>query len=143
MNTTVMPTSTTEPPFEPRHRKRSRGALLFFTVLWIVLISAGVYGAKTYSDHIQQQVTIKLEQQTNAQLTRIEQDYTERIGKLEQDVAAQFTALEDQLQVLNELLTFAKDNADNNTDNSNKLYSQLAEVKKQLNALKKNLDVLK
>jgi hypothetical protein len=51
--------------------------------------------------------------------------------------------MESKIQTLNELLTFAKDNADSKTDNSNKLYTQLAEVKKQLNELKRNLDVLK
>ena len=44
---------------------------------------------------------------------------------------------------LNQLLTFAKDNASAKTDNSNKLYTQLSEVKKQLALLEKNLELLK
>jgi len=44
---------------------------------------------------------------------------------------------------LNELLTFARDNASEDTDNSNLLYTQLNEVKAKLEQLQKQLDVLK
>jgi hypothetical protein len=51
--------------------------------------------------------------------------------------------LEAKVEQLNQLLAFTKDNASSKVDNSNQLYSQLAEVKKKLEELQKNLDVLK
>ena len=124
-------------------RRKRKGAAIFFAILWLALIAGGVYGTKWYSDRIQQQVSADLERQTAAQIAAMQQDYDGRIAKLETDFAEQMAQLESQVQTLNELLTFAKDNADTKTDNSNKLYTQLAEVKKQLNDLKKSLDVLK
>jgi peptidoglycan hydrolase CwlO-like protein len=124
-------------------RKNKRSSLIFYAIVWIILISAGVAGAKTYSDHIQQQVSADLHRQTASQIAVMQQDYDSRLTKLENSYKAQLTQMEGKIQALNELLTFAKDNADSKTDNSNKLYTQLAEVKKQLNELKKTLDVLK
>ncbi|MFB9275363.1 hypothetical protein [Cohnella cellulosilytica] len=124
-------------------RRKRTGAAIFFAILWLALIAGGVYGTKWYSDRIQRQVSADLERQTAAQLAAMQQDYESRFAQLETDFEEQMTQLESQVQTLNELLTFAKDNADTKTDNSNKLYTQLAEVKKQLNELKKSLDVLK
>lgn len=124
-------------------RRRTRGALIFYAILWIVLVSAGVAGAKGYSDHIQQQVSADLARQTASQIAVMQQDYDSRLTKLEAGYTEQLTQMEGKIEALNELLTFTKDNADSKTDNSNKLYTQLAEVKKQLNELKKSLDVLK
>ncbi|RED76746.1 hypothetical protein [Cohnella phaseoli] len=128
---------------ERSSKRKHKGAAFFFVILWIALIAGGVYGTKWYSDRIQQQVSAKLEHQTAAQIATMQQDYEGRIAKLETGFQEQMKQLESQVQTLNELLTFAKDNADTKTDNSNKLYTQLAEVKKQLNELKKSLDVLK
>jgi len=124
-------------------RRNRRGAALFFVMLWLVLIAGGAYGAKWYSDRIQDRVSANLADQTASRIALMQEDYDERITKLENDYKEQMTQMEGKIQALNELLTFAKDNADTKTDNSNKLYTQLAEVKKQLNELKKNLDVLK
>ncbi|MCC3376206.1 hypothetical protein [Cohnella sp. REN36] len=124
-------------------RKRTKGPLLFYAVLWTVLIAAGVLGAKAYSDHIQRQVAADLERQTAVQISAMQQDYTSRIAALESGYQQSIAQMESKIEALNELLTFAKDNADTKTDNSNKLYTQLAEVKKQLAELKKSLDVLK
>jgi hypothetical protein len=52
------------------------------------------------------------------------------------------TKLQIKIDSFNELLAFAKDNANSRTDNSNQLYTQLAEVKKKLDELKNSLDVL-
>lgn len=127
---------------ETPHRKR-RGAFFLFAILWLVLIACGVAGAKWYSDRIQQEVASDLERQTASQISLMQQDYDERMTKLENGYKAQLAQMESKIQSLNELLTFTKDNMDTKTDNSNKLYTQLAEVKKQLNELKKSLDVLK
>jgi len=128
---------------ERSSRRRRKGAALFFVLLWMALIAGGVYGTKWYSDRIQQQVSANLERQTAAQIAAMQKDYESRIAELEAGFQEQMAQLDGQVQTLNELLTFAKDNADTKTDNSNKLYTQLAEVKKQLNELKKSLDVLK
>jgi uncharacterized coiled-coil protein SlyX len=124
-------------------RKRTRVAILFYVFLWILLVGSGVAGAKLYSDHIQQEVSADLERQTAKQIAVMQQDFTSRLAELETSYTDQLTQMQSKIQALNELLTFTKDNADSKTDNSNKLYSQLAEVQKQLNELKKSLDVLK
>ncbi|MFC5471398.1 hypothetical protein ACFPPD_22165 [Cohnella suwonensis] len=125
----------------PRNKKR--GAFLFFLLLWVVLIACGTLGAKWYSDRIQQRVALDVSRQTAAQISEMQQLYDSRIAKMETGYQEQIAKMESKIQSLNELLTFAKDNADTKTDNSNKLYTQLAEVKKQLADLKKSLDVLK
>ncbi|MCD9024947.1 hypothetical protein [Cohnella silvisoli] len=124
-------------------RKKTRSALILYFIVWIVLIGAGVAGAKAYSDRIQSQVSADLERQTASQISVMQQDYDSRLTKLENGYKEQLTRMEGKIQALNELLTFTKDNADSKMDNSNKLYTQLAEVKKQLSELKKTLDVLK
>jgi len=143
MRDSALQTAVNDTYLEPRTRKRNRGVFIFFALLWIALIAGGVAGAKMYSDRIQQQVSADLERQTAAQITLMQQNYDSRMTKLEQDYKEQLAVMESKIEALNELLTFAKDNADSKTDNSNKLYTQLAEVKKQLNELKKSLDVLK
>jgi hypothetical protein len=141
-DSTLQPANLDAYPNTPQ-RKRTRSALFFYALVWIVLVAAGIAGAKAYSDHIQQQVSADLKRQTASQIAAMQQDYDSRMTKLENGYKAQLTQMEGKILALNELLTFAKDNAASKTDNSNKLYTQLAEVKKQLNELKKTLDVLK
>jgi hypothetical protein len=141
-DSTLQPATLDANPNTPP-RKKKRSAIFFYALLWTVLVASGIAGAKAYSDHIQQQVSADLERQTASQIAIMQQNYDTRMTKLENDYKAQLTQMEGKIQALNELLTFTKDNADNKTDNSNKLYTQLAEVKKQLNELKKTLDVLK
>ncbi|KQO18144.1 hypothetical protein [Paenibacillus sp. Leaf72] len=126
-----------------RRRKRSNRAFFVFVIVWIILISGGIMGAKWYSDKIQRDVAADLERQTSAQIAAMQQDYTQRMDKLEASYKEELAQLDAKVDALNELLTFTKDNADSKTDNSNKLYTQLNEVKKKLNELQKNLDVLK
>ncbi len=136
-------TEQTDAYRETPHRKKRRGAFFLFAILWLALIACGVAGAKWYSDRIQQEVASDLERQTASQISLMQQDYDDRMTKLENGYKEQLAQMENKIQSLNELLTFTKDNMDTKTDNSNKLYTQLAEVKKQLNELKKSLDVLK
>lgn len=126
-----------------RRKKRNGRALLVFACLWLVLIASGIYGAKWYTDRIQQTISANLERQTAGQITAMQQTYEARIEKLETNYTADIADLKAKVDALNELLTFTKDNADSKTDNSNKLYTQLNEVKKQLNELQKSLEVLK
>lgn len=126
-----------------RRKKRNGRALILFACLWLVLISSGIYGAKWYTDRIQQNISASLEQQTASQITAMQQAYEARMKELETNYTADIADLKAKVDALNELLTFTKDNADSKTDNSNKLYTQLNEVKKQLNELQKSLEVLK
>lgn len=132
-----------EPYRQPKSARRRPAALLVFLALWVVLIACGVAGAKWYSDRIQTRVSDDLEAQTASQISLMQQDYDARLTKLEADYKDRLALMESKIETLNELLTFTKDNADTKTDNSNKLYTQLADVKKQLAELKKSLDVLK
>ncbi|MDQ0115013.1 hypothetical protein [Paenibacillus harenae] len=126
-----------------RRKKRNGRALILFACLWLVLISSGIYGAKWYTDRIQQNISASLERQTASQITAMQQTYEARMKELETNYTADIADLGAKVDALNELLTFTKDNADSKTDNSNKLYTQLNEVKKQLNELQKSLEVLK
>lgn len=141
--TELQPATATEAYRQPAPKKRNASAIIMFVLLWILLISGGVAGAKWYSDSIQNEVSARLEAQTAAQIAQMQQHYDARMTQLETDYKAQLAQMESKIESLNELLTFTKDNADTKTDNSNKLYTQLAEVKKQLAELKKSLDVLK
>lgn len=107
------------------------------------MVGSGIAGAKLYSDRIQQEVTADLQQQTAHQIAAMQQQFDSQLRQLDASYTEQLTQMQGKIQALNELLTFTKDNADSKTDNSNKLYSQLAQVQKQLNELKKSLDVLK
>jgi hypothetical protein len=62
---------------------------------------------------------------------------------LKVNVNQEMASLQSKVELLNQLLAFNKDNASTKVDNSNQLYTQLAEVKKKLAELQKNLDVLK
>ncbi|QAY67062.1 hypothetical protein [Paenibacillus protaetiae] len=130
------------PTQSPRRKKNNR-AFLLFVAIWAFLIGAGISGAVIYSNHMKQQLAQELEQQTASQIAGLQADYEQRIAKMDTDYKSQLADLQTKVDALNELLNFTKDNADTKTDNSNKLYTQLSEVKKQLDALQKNLDVLK
>jgi chromosome segregation ATPase len=66
-----------------------------------------------------------------------------RMAELEAAYRAEIDAVEARVNELNELLTFVRDNATDDKDDSNLLYTQLNEVKKKLDQLQKQLDVLK
>ncbi|MCM3131506.1 hypothetical protein M3629_01840 [Paenibacillus polysaccharolyticus] len=116
-----------------------RSSVKWFLVMWIVLIALGVAGTYYYSSHLQQQMINQLQVHTQHQIDALKNDYEKQLTTISSEVAA----LQGQVQSFNELLTFTKDNASNKTDNSNKLYTQLSEVKKQLEALQKKMDLLK
>jgi len=124
-------------------QRRSNRAFIVFLILWLILISAGITGAKLYSDHLTRSMTTDINRQTNIKLTAMQKQYDERLQAAESSYKSEIAVLQGKIDALNELLTFTKDNASAKTDNSNKLFTQLSEVKKQLEQLKKNLDVLK
>ncbi|CAI6020229.1 hypothetical protein PAECIP112173_00222 [Paenibacillus sp. JJ-100] len=120
-------------------KDKTRSSVRWFMVMWILLIALGVVGTYYYSNHLQQQMINQLQAHTQHQIDTLKTDYEKQLTTISSEVAA----LQEQVQSFNELLTFTKDNASNKTDNSNKLYTQLSEVKKQLDALQKKMDLLK
>ncbi|XEC95574.1 hypothetical protein AB6A23_03095 [Paenibacillus tarimensis] len=141
MNTEIQTNASSG--LERRSRKRSRGPVILFVFLWMLLIASGVTGAVWYTEQTTEAMKAEIERQTAAQIDLMKQDYERQIKKVEESFAAEMTVLGSKVDALNELLTFAQDNANDKTDNSNKLYTQINEVKKKLNELQKSLDVLK
>ncbi|GFN33129.1 hypothetical protein [Paenibacillus xylaniclasticus] len=140
---TELRASVPAPRSERAPRKRSRLAFVLFLLIWVLLILSGITGAKLYTDHMRNELTSEINEQTKAQITLMQKKYDERLKQVEASYKDEMASMQSKVDALNELLTFTKDNANAKTDNSNKLFTQLNEVKKQLEQLKKNLDVLK
>ncbi|HBU84097.1 MULTISPECIES: hypothetical protein [Paenibacillus] len=130
-------------PSDIHHTRSAKGkagsSVKLFLVMWIVLIALGVLGTYYYSNHLQQQMINQLQTHNQQQIAALKADYEKQLTTISKEVAE----LQGQVQSFNELLTFTKDNANDKTDNSNKLYTQLSEVKKQLETLQKKMDLLK
>lgn len=130
-------------PSDIHHTRSAKGkagsSVKLFLVMWIVLIALGVLGTYYYSNHLQQQMINQLQTHNQQQIAALKADYEKQLTTISKEVAD----LQGQVQSFNELLTFTKDNANDKTDNSNKLYTQLSEVKKQLETLQKKMDLLK
>lgn len=109
---------------------------------WVVLVGSGIWGAKAYTDYLQQQIKSDLAAQIEKQLAAVQEDYQKQIGDLKQSMAADMNKLQTKIDSVNELLSFTKDSASSKIDNSNQLYTQLADVTKKLDDLKKQLDAL-
>lgn len=81
----------------------------------------------------------QLDANFQAKTEELKADYTAQLSALSTEV----NNLQSKVEAFNELLEFTKDNTTDKTDNSNKLYTQLSEVKKQLAELQKKMDLLK
>ncbi|CAN7694703.1 hypothetical protein LJR153_005576 [Paenibacillus sp. LjRoot153] len=130
----------------PRTSKATRvkkKTYVFLFVGWVMLIAVGVTATMMYTEHLRQQISTDIAQQTQQQLQVIQQDYQNQVSQLKDSVSSDMKTLQAKVDSLNELLAFTKDSANSKTDNSNQLYTQLADVKKKLDELTKNLDVLK
>ncbi|WP_310549737.1 hypothetical protein [Paenibacillus glufosinatiresistens] len=132
---------STEPSgvYPRRNTARNGSSVKWFLLFWVLVIAAGSYGTYRYTHQLKSQVLEQLTVQSQQQLAAVQADYDRKLSAL----TAEIGELQTQVQTFNELLTFTKDNANAKTDNSNKLYTQLAEVRKQLDALKKEMDLLK
>jgi len=128
---------------ERKSRKKTGPSALVFLIVWMLLIGCGIMGAIWYSEKIKQSITTELSLQTAQQIKTMQNQYDEQLKQLETDYKGSLATLQSKVDALNELLEFSKANVNDKTDNSNKLFSQLSEVKKQLNELKQILDVLK
>ncbi|MGN7761015.1 hypothetical protein [Paenibacillus sp. 22594] len=135
----MQPLAESTPIHSRSSSARSRSSVKWFLLFWILMIGLGFYAVYSYTNHLKEQVLSELGTQSQQQLTVLKTDYESRIDVLSQQVKD----LQNTVQTFNELLTFTKDNASNKTDNSNKLYTQLNEVRKQLAALQKEMDLLK
>lgn len=128
-------------------RKTSIWLYFLLVILWLGLIAGGLYEAKNYMDHmrstIEQQVTQQVSQQTTAQLKTMQDNYQNQLDSFKKQTTTNIANLQKKIDTLNQLLTFIKDSTSTKTNNSNQLYTQLQSVQKQLDELKKNLDVLK
>ncbi|MDF2720748.1 MAG: hypothetical protein K0Q59_423 [Paenibacillus sp.] len=123
--------------------KTSKKSYLLFFSSWFFLIASGVLGTMLYTEHLKTQLSTQLAVQTEAQLSAMQVQYQQQLEQVKAGLTADMSNLQVKVDALNELLAFTKDSANSKTDNSNQLYTQLAEVKKKLDELKLNLDVLK
>jgi septal ring factor EnvC (AmiA/AmiB activator) len=114
-----------------------------FVFAWIILVICGLTGAYYYTNHLKDELTANLAQQNQVQLQAVQADYQKQLEDLKVNVNQEMANLQTKVDQLNQLLAFTKDNASAKTDSSNQLYTQLADVKKKLEELQKNLDVLK
>ncbi|WP_106766544.1 hypothetical protein [Paenibacillus faecalis] len=130
----------TTPPYasrEPSTQKKPKAR--WFWMFWIIFIALGGAGAYSYSNHLKDEMVAQLQQDTQKEIAALKTQYDTRFNELSQ----QMDELQSKVQSFNELLTFTKDQASGKTDNSNKLYSQLNDVKKQLNKLEQKMELLK
>lgn len=127
-------------PYEPRETMQQKGpSAKWFWLFWIVLIGLGTTAAYLYSNHLQQQAIVKLQEDTRQQMAQFKAEYDGRFNEL----VLEINDLQSKVQTFNELLTFTKDQATGTTDDSNKLYSQLSKVEKQLKELEQKMELLK
>jgi len=124
-------------------KRRSRSTFPLFLAVWMILIAGGVVGTLWYTGKMKTQMQTEISQQTAKQISAMQTDYQNRIKQLETSFAGEITKVQGKVDALNQLLEFTKDNANDKTDNSNQLYTQINEVKKKLAELQKSLDVLK
>jgi vacuolar-type H+-ATPase subunit I/STV1 len=126
-----------------RSRSASRATVVLMIALWVLLVAGGAAGAAWYAGELRARMTADIERQTAAQISAMQRQVETRMAELETAFRAEIDAVEAKVAELNELLTFARDNAGRDTDDSNRLYAQLTEVKEKLEQLQKQLDVLK
>ncbi|SEO16629.1 hypothetical protein [Paenibacillus sp. OV219] len=130
--------------YERNRQTRKKGlSVPLFLFIWVLLIGSGLLGTIWYAGKLKQNLTDQVNLQTAQQITAMQADYKKQLDELTTNFNGELGKIQSKVDALNELLEFSKDNMSSKTDNSNKLYSQIAEVKKQLNELKKSLDVLK
>lgn len=135
----MQPLAETTPVHSRRTATRNGSSVKWFLLFWVMMIGLGGYAVFSYTNHLKMQVLNDLSTQSQQQLNILKTDYESKMAVLSEEVKE----LQSTVQSFNELLTFTKDNASAKTDNSNKLYTQLSEVNKQLAALKKEMDLLK
>lgn len=143
MNTPIETPTVQQPAARTsRTGKVKSKTYLYLFAGWIALIAIGVLGSALYADYLKRQIEQEIAAQTAQQLQMVQDDYKKQVSELKENVTTEMGKMQTKIDALNELLAFTKDSANNKTDNSNQLYTQLSDVKKKLDELKKNLDVL-
>lgn len=135
----MQPSLKSQDTYPSRAATRNGSSVKWFLLFWLIVIAAGGYGVYSYLNHLQEQMLIQVKTQSQQQLAAVQSDYEQKLAALSKQVSD----LQGQVESFNELLTFTKDNASTKTDNSNKLYTQLSEVRRQLDALQKEMELLK
>jgi uncharacterized protein HemX len=133
----------TVPRSVERTARKSKPSPVVFLSVWVLLIACGVAGTVWYTGKLKAKLTSEISAQTAQQITAMQNKYDAQLKKMQADYTSQLTKVQSKVDALNELLEFTKDNTNTKTDNSNKLFTQLSEVEKQLAELKRSLDVLK
>lgn len=136
MYTPIEPASITTPT---RNKPKKAKYLWIFLIFWIILVGGGAYATYSYSNYLRESMLEQLDAKLQIETNTMKADYEAQLALFSEEIIK----LQDQVQSFNELLTFTKDNASDKTDNSNKLYTQLSEVKKQLAQLQQKMDLLK
>lgn len=124
-------------------KRRSRLILTNFLMLWLLLIIGGFYGAYTYMNQMEVRITTQMRQEAEQKLKESENRYEARINELDAGYQEKLAALGEQIDELNQLLTFVKDNSSDKSDDNNQLYSQINDIKAQLQKLQKSMELLK
>lgn len=124
-------------------KRRSRLILINFMMVWLLLIIGGSYGAYAYMNQVEARITTQMQQETDQKLKELENRYETRISELDAGYQEKLTALGEQIDELNQLLTFVKDNSSDKSDDNNQLYSQINDIKAQLQKLQKSMELLK
>ncbi|MDT3425084.1 TolA-binding protein [Paenibacillus forsythiae] len=135
----MQPSMKSPDAYPSRAATRNGSSVKWFLLFWLVVIAACGFAVYSYTNHLKDQMLKQLSAQSQQQLSLLQSDYEQKLSVLSKEISE----LQDKVQSFNELLTFTKDNASTKTDNSNKLYTQLSEVRKQLDALQKEMDLLK
>ncbi|GAB6926770.1 hypothetical protein JCM10914A_07530 [Paenibacillus sp. JCM 10914] len=127
-------------PHESREEVHRKGpSATWFWVFWIVLIGLGTTAAYLYSNQLKEQVIVQLQEDTRHEMASFKAEYDQKFNELVEEM----NEMQSKVQSFNELLTFTKDQASGTTDDSNKLYSQLSQVEKQLKELERKMELLK
>lgn len=129
---------------QQRIKKRNRRLLILnFIMLWMLLITGGLYGAHMYMNKLEDRLTAGIRVETEQKLSELQNSYENRLKELDGNYQQQISELGGQINELNELLTFVKDNSSDKNDDNNQLYSQIKEIKAQLQKLQKSMELLK
>lgn len=135
-------TQAAENRSERTRKRKHRLSIVNMIIVWLLLVFGGLYGAYMYMNHVEQKLSLQLEQKTEERIQQLQVSYDKRLGELDESYSTQMDELNTQITSLNELLTFVKDNASSDNSDSNKLYTQINEIKTQLQKLQKSMELL-
>ncbi|MOA25912.1 hypothetical protein D3C78_1466680 [compost metagenome] len=122
-----------------KNTRTKRPSVKIVLLTWFLLIAIGVTSAYLYSNYLKTSMLQQLDATWQQRIGDMQNDYTTQLSTLSNEVKD----LQSKVDSFNELLEFTKDNKTDESDSSNKLYTQLSEVQKQLTKLQSQMDLLK